>query len=183
MFRGVHLWRVAAAALVTVALLTGLGALSRTRSNDAFVAAALEAHPQVADVAVELAAGELAVTVALDPVPNLREAYLDIRETALAAAHDTPVSIQVTDRRSPDLLADYYALHYYVAEAMARGIFPEAAQRLQAAAEQRGLDHVGFYVDPDRIYLQLHRGDGYLYEIIPRNGSQPGAVGGGTGEA
>lgn len=182
MFRGVHFWRVAAAAAVTVALLAGFGTWGKSRSNDASLAAALAAHPQVADVAVEYAGGELQAVVDLGPVPNLREAYLEIRREAVKAAREQAVTIQVADRRTPQLLADYYALHYYVAEAMARGTFPEAAQRLLEAAEQRGVDHVGFYVDPDRIFLQLHRGDGYLYEIISRKGPQPAPVGGGTAE-
>lgn len=182
MFRGLHLWRVVAAAAVTLALLAGFGAWSGSRSNDASLATALAAHPQVADVTVESAGGELQAVVNLGPVPNLREAYLEISRRAEAAAQGRPVALRVTDRRSPQLLADYYALHYYVAEAMARGTFPETAQSLLDAGSERGLDHVGFYVDPDRIYLQLHRGDDYLYEIIPRNGSQPGATGGGSAE-
>lgn len=169
MFRSLRPWRVVVAALVTAGLLAGLGAVSRSRTSDSLLSAALAAHAQVEEVTVQGGSQALAAEVALGPVENLREAYLQINQAAVAAVPDGQLVLTIKDQRDDQLLEDYYALHYYVVEAMARGNFLAAAAQLERAGGERGLDRVGFFVDAQHAYLQLHRGNQYLYEILPRN--------------
>lgn len=159
--------RVAAFALATALLLASLARVHDWQSLGRPLERLLAGRPEVLSYRVAERDGVAEVTVTLADVPNLRETYLQL-ESALAAELDRPFRLRVEGRPDARLQADLYALHYHVFDALARGGFADAARRLQDEGRRRGLDRVGFYVDERFAYLQLHRGDRYLYAVWPR---------------
>lgn len=165
-FRGVHLGRVLIAAVAVAGLLFGLGSVYRWRTVDRPMADALEEHPAVLAVDMDAAGGSLVARVELAAVPNLRETYLELRHRLDEAGGGGQVKLELADRRTPQLVDDYYALHYYIMEAANRGTYPEMARAIEGESNLRGISHTGFFVDSERIYVQIHRDDDYLYEVI-----------------
>lgn len=170
-FRGIHLGRVLIGAAVVAGLLFGLGSVYRWRAVDRPLADALEEHPAVLAVSMDAAGGSLVARVELEDVPNLRETYLELQDRLDEAGGGGRVKLELVDRRTPRLMDDYYALHYYVMEAAARGTYPAMARAIEEEASARGINRTGFFVDPERIYVQIHREDGYLYEIVAAAGT------------
>lgn len=166
-----------AAALVFLVLAAGTR-LYAARAVDAPAATALEALPFV--IEAEIASdgpGARRVQVMLDAVPHLREAFLEVERTAQAALGSAPVLV-IQDRRDDALLAAFYRLRPYVLEAAETGRYSAMAAAFAAEAAALGLHpDSGFTVDADRLYVQLHRDDAYLYAVEPRP-----AAGGGSGE-
>lgn len=127
--------------------------------------------PFVNRVQVELG-GTLLIQVSMEPVANLREAYLAVEERVnnkLRAPH----TLVIEDRRNPELVEAFYVLRPYVLEAIARGNFSEMNVAFHNKATEIGLDSPScFTVDHRFVYVQLHQGDDYLYVVEPiGNGS------------
>ncbi|MBX6377424.1 MAG: hypothetical protein IRY95_02650 [Clostridia bacterium] len=177
--RGYRLPVVLAAFVAGVALLFGGQRLYEARQVDAPLQAAFDRLDVVESFAVRRAEGGYVIEVTLKDVPNLREAYLAVDREAAALLGRVPYHIVVRDRRDPALVDAFYRLHYAVEEAIATGRFTVLADNLSKEGARLGLDRTAAWVDERFVYLQLHRGDHYLYDLRPRQSS----VAKGDGEA
>jgi hypothetical protein len=169
---GVRVLRVLAAAALTVLALFGLTHAYGWQAYDRPLERALAGRPEVVQYTLHAQQGPVTVEILLADVPNLREAYLRVEEAVAQQLGARSFRLVVRDRRDGELVADYYALHYYVAEALTRGTFADAAAALERAARERGVERVGFYVDERYAYLQLHRGPRYLYAVMRRQAGE-----------
>ncbi|HEX6989141.1 MAG TPA: hypothetical protein VF282_06685 [Bacillota bacterium] len=162
--------RVAAAAALVFLALVGGSRLYTARAVDAPAETALEALPFVTAAEVESTAqGARRVLVALGPVAHLREAWLEVARASERALGPGPLELEIQDHRDPDLLDAYYRLRPYVLEAAETGRHSAMASAFRAEAAALGLDAAStFTVDAGRIYVQLYRGDAYLYAVEPR---------------
>jgi hypothetical protein len=59
-------------------------------------------------------------------------------------------------------------MRIHIEEALATGSFYAMAQAIDEEAKEAGLDRWSVGVDSEYVYVQLHKGESYLYEIIPR---------------
>lgn len=169
---GLDARKIIAAFLVTFGILTG----GRIAAYHIQVERPLEAFLQErSDVAAwELLRGSgsaaLEVRVKLREVRDIQATYLDLREGIARATGRTP-GLVIEDTRTGELADTYQRMRLSVEEAIARGTFREMAKAIDSQAREAGLDGWGVYVDSRNVYLQLHRGGHYLYEVIPRRGT------------
>ncbi|MEX2356511.1 MAG: hypothetical protein WD535_05685 [Thermaerobacterales bacterium] len=167
-YRGFHLGKILLLGAFTLLVLFGAGKLYEWRSIERPLQETLAGRPDVVSVELTGSGRQLEATVLLGDVSNLRESYVEIQKSAADISGDGAPDVRVQDRRTAQLIDDYYALHYFIHEAATRGNFSQMAEALERAGAARGLDRTVFYVDEERIYLQLHRGAGYLYEVLQR---------------
>lgn len=174
--------------VIVVALVAGLVALFgleqvyRYSQVDQPLARFFAGRPDVAGFEVREVGGEVVVQVRLGRVANLRETYLALQDGVRAILGARPFRLEIRDNRDDRLVDDYYKLHYTIQEGLATGRFTEMAAAVREKAATLGLDEARVFVDVDRLYVQLRRGDHYLYEVVPRAASPggSGAVAGGV---
>lgn len=118
--------------------------------------------------------GQVAVTLRLGPVPNLREAYLALEKGTLGILGNRPFRLEISDNRDARLVDDYYRLHYSLQEALSTGQFSTMSRNVADQARALGLEDARVFVDERYIYVQLRRGDRYLYELLSRGGARAG---------
>lgn len=171
--------------VILLALAGGLAALFalaqvyRYSRVDQPLAHFLSQRRDVASFRLAEVGGEVELRVRLGRVDNLRETYLALDQGVRAILGNRPFRLVVEDERDQRLVEDYYRLHYLIQEGLATGRFTEMAAGVEARARELGLDEARVFVDVDRLFVQLRRGDRYLYEVIARRPAAPGAAGGG----
>ncbi|MHB9094765.1 MAG: hypothetical protein ACYC21_08830 [Eubacteriales bacterium] len=109
------------------------------------------------------------VNVILDvkKTENLRLAYQDLENYTEQVMGSTKFSIQLKDNRTNTLENAYYQSQFVIYEALAKGNFTDMAKVIQQnAAKIDAKSRV--FIDNDNIYVEILKGDNYLYEIIPR---------------
>lgn len=181
MFRGYRIWLIALAFAVTLGVLFGGQYVIRRERVTRPLYRHFQDIPGVQGFRVEERKGISHLYIRLGPVDNLQEVYLELEKRALEIMDPGSFEMHLEDRRDGDLEEAYYRLHYYLQEALATGRFSTMAREVER--ETAGLDRHRLYVDQRYIFLQLHRGDKYLYAVVPRvpvnEVSGGGLVGGG----
>lgn len=77
-------------------------------------------------------------------------------------------NLHVSDARNEKLTRVYYDLRFQIEEALATGHFTRMASEVAEAALMYSLTDHHIFMDSDNVYLQLHQGEAYLYEVVPR---------------
>lgn len=109
------------------------------------------------------------VNVILDvkKTENLKLAYQDLNNYTEQVMGSTKFTIQLKDNRNKALEDVYYQSQFIIYEALAKGNFTTMAAVIQQNAAKVGADALVF-IDNDHIYVEILKGNNYLYEIIPR---------------
>lgn len=111
-----------------------------------------------------------AVEINLKEVNNLKEIYRKI-EQKLKRSGSSDLEIIIFDNRSSELDEAFYQSHFFVHQAVIQGDFVKMKNSIAQIAEKSGIEKVRLFIGDKNIYLQFHKGNNYLYEIINRNGS------------
>jgi len=122
----------------------------------------------VTDVTCQESSSQVTVSVRLASVPDLFSTYSDIEKTVKRFLGKKSFVIQLQDHRTPALEEAYYNIHFDVQEAIATGGFARMADAVSKKVKAMGLDRYRIFVGPMSVYVQLHQGGDYLYEIVPR---------------
>ncbi len=176
--QGVRLPLVLIFFAVGLAALLGLSHLYRYSRVDQPLTRFYESRKDVRDFRVAARDGHIELKVKLAPVVNLRETYLALEKGAQEILETQSFILDIQDNRDSRLVDDFYKLHLTLQEALATGRFSDMSQELQKQAKGLGLDEAKFFVDTRFLYVQLKRGDRYLYELLPRiedSANRPGA--------
>jgi hypothetical protein len=128
----------------------------------------LRALPGVLQVDMRQQNGVNIIGVTVSEVPDLSKTYGDIERAVSSRMAPGTYRVELSDARDAYLEDLYHTIHFDIAEAMATGGFGQAAARFEETAREAGLDRWKMWVTNDRIYVQLHRQDAYLYQIIER---------------
>jgi len=107
------------------------------------------------------------ITVALGPVVDLENTYGEIGDTVKRIMGHRAVKIVLREHRTPELENVYYKIHYQVQEAISTGKFVAMADNIQAQAKASQVD-AKVYVDARYVYIELDKGVGRLYSVVPR---------------
>ncbi len=110
----------------------------------------------------------LCVSVELGDVEDIQSQYVQLWAGIAEATGRIPGSLSIVDRRNRELEGTFRHMRIHIEEALCRGSFYTMSQAIAEKAEEAGLDRWDVGVDSDYIYVQLHKGGSYLYEIIPR---------------
>lgn len=170
---------IAIAFAVTVSF--GLGALKLVHAERVRkpVMAELKQVPGVSDVNLSDRDGLTDVEVKLASVPDFRKSYRGIESTLRGILGDRMGRVSVSDRRTAAVEEAFYRMHFSLEEGVATGRFTAMELQIDAIARSASLDRYRVFVEPERVLVQLHKGEGYLYEVVPR--SSPGSSSGSNG--
>lgn len=159
-------------AAITLGVLLLASLLYQEQAKAAPLERDLSGVPGVVSVAVERASGRWHVRVQLGAVDLFPATYRELREQADRRLGPDQYDLELVDRRTPELEQAFYQVSYYVEEGRSRGDYAEAARQVEAAGKRLGLDHARLYVDAEFLYLELARGDGVLYAVMPLRPAQ-----------
>lgn len=130
--------------------------------------------PGVKGATLEKRGGTTDVVIDIGVVDDLAQSYDALLTIAQDGLGDRLGEVRLADRRNAALSNAYYHLHFAIQEAIATGRFTELEQRAGEIAAQAGLDRQRIRITARYIAVQLHDGDHYLYEIVPRPATQGG---------
>lgn len=167
--QGVRIPIVVLALTAGLALLFGLQQVYKYSQVDQPLSHFFSTRKEVARYGVDDLGNRVVVRVTLGRVANLRETFKGIEEGTRNVLEGYPFELQIADKRDARLVDDFYKLHYILQEGLATGRFTEMSAAFRDAAQGLGLEEARVFVDSDRLYVQLRRGDHYLYELLPRN--------------
>ncbi|HYG58314.1 MAG TPA: hypothetical protein VD902_09670 [Symbiobacteriaceae bacterium] len=161
-------WHIVAATMaVTVALLFGVSYVLNSQTVEQPLKAMLAGSAQVDSHRIERQGSRYVITVKLKDVPDLAQAYRTLHDEAGKVLKGADFALQVEDSRSPKLEDTYRRVNLYVQEALATGQYAAMADRVEAEAEKHGLT-ARMAVEGDRVFVQLHDGQAYLYGVAER---------------
>jgi hypothetical protein len=106
-----------------------------------------------------------AVTVSLGPVPDLQTTYKAIERTIVATTGGG-LPIILKDHQTAQLDTAWEALNPIIYQGEADGRFTAMISGFERAAKARGLT-ARVTMDANDIFVQLARGDAYIYKILP----------------
>jgi len=165
-YKGYRLPVVLISLAVTVALLAGMALLSEYAFVRLPLQRALLAVEGVQGVRIEHGSGGDLILVQLADVPNLEKTYNSLYQTILAYEKVGSFNLKLLDNRNRELEEIYYRLNFSLQEAAATGQFSKLLGELDGLGPK--VDRALAGIDNDNIYLQLHQGGHYLYQIVPR---------------
>lgn len=162
-------WRWVAGSLVaTVALLLGASWGLRAVTREEPLQGFLRSQPEVLGYAEDTVAGTRVLRVELRDMPDLSRTYRHLHEGVARILGGEPFRLEVADRRTPALEEAFYRINPLLQEALATGRYGDLLDRVEERSRTLGLDRVRVFIDPERLYLQLHEGSDYLYAVLPR---------------
>lgn len=110
----------------------------------------------------------LCVSVELGDVEDIQSEYARLWKGIAGATQRIPTALDIIDRRDQELEEVFRRMRIHIEEALSTGSFSAMSQAIEEEGREAGLDRWGVGVDSDYVYVQLHKGESYLYEIIPR---------------
>lgn len=135
--------------------------------------------PAVQHVALQNTSDGLQVSISLGLVPNLASTYRTLEKQVASVVGSQHFRIQLTDKRTPELESDFYAMNGILEQGIATGQFVSMQQAVQAKGQSLGLTRASAIVDAHHVYVELVKGKHYLYALLPRQtGAPPTAQGG-----
>lgn len=117
--------------------------------------------------------GGVILHVTLARVDDLKKAYTDLEAGVKRISGERPVLIDLSDKRDKELCDLYYRVHFSVFEAIETGSFERMARVIESEARAFGCTDARAFVDLERVYIALYKGDHYLYEIVGRGPQGP----------
>lgn len=162
-------WPLVLASLgATLLILFGGNFVLQHQTVDEPLAQRFAAVEAVESFEVQGGRDERTLLVRMGPVADLRHAYTEIQTEATHVLGKDNYTLRVVDTRTADLEEAYYRVHLHVQEGLATGQFSRMAEQMAAELGNLPVDQHRVSVDGKNLYVQLHSGDHYLYEIIPR---------------
>ena len=164
-------WPVLVATLaVTLAVLFGAGFVVKSQTVEEPLRSVYANSPVVESSTVERLGDTYVIKVAFKDVPDFAPAYMKLHADTEKLLKETPFEIEVADRRTPELEQAFRRVNLFVQEALATGQFSTMADRVEAEAAKAGLT-ARLDVDNDRVFVQMHGQNAYLYSVAERGQS------------
>lgn len=161
-------WPVLVATMgVTLAVLFGAGFVVKSQTVEEPLKAMYAKSAVIETAAVERQGEKYVINVKFKNVPDFAPAYNELHAETKKLLKKAPFTIVVVDQRSPELEQAFRRVNLYVQEALATGQFSAMADRVEAEATKAGLT-ARLDVDGDRVFVQMHDQNGYLYSVAER---------------
>lgn len=166
--KGLRVPVIVIAALLTLVLLFGFNVFYREVRIEKPLLDGVKQVKEVKDLKLFNRDGKQVLRVRLGEVADLQRTYIAVREKAGQVFGSRPYLIEIVDNPSPELEKIYYNLQFPLQEALVRGNFTEMKKAVEAETAPSGVE-ARVYIDQENLYLQLKKGDHYLYRIFPRS--------------
>ena len=161
-------WHAAVLAfIVTLGIATGAVLLRQRQMIDAPLLKRISELEPVREVRLE-EDGEKVIIITLGYVDDLQKTYRQLHEVISEMLGGEAYRLVIVDNRNEPLEDAYFAVHLELYESDQNGNFAAAGEAVNAKLAALGLDDYRYAVDDKYIYLQLKKGDAWLYEIISR---------------
>lgn len=121
----------------------------------------------VLNVEIKKSAEENIITVKAGKVDDFSKMYESIQQ--VIKSRYKKYDIKVVDNRDDYLNKIFYRIHFAIYEAAANNDFVYMKSVIDKNLANIDLDSYKVFIDDNNVYVQLIKGDKYLYEIIPRN--------------
>ena len=174
-YRGYRVDLVVTLALLTLLVLVGGQAAYGRVFVERPLLEELRSIPGVMTVSIEKVAANYNITMDLAAGSNFPTLYRQATEVAQQALGSSRFNLQIIDNRTTTLENLYRQMQIHIEEAVAQGNFSVAAKKINEIAEQARVQ-ASFYVDEERVYLELHQNDAYLYAVRHRIFPQKGVA-------
>ncbi len=168
-FKGIRWLAVALAAVLLLGLLLG-GRLvyDRVTADQPLFKSLSELKEVKASKIDNNTANSLDIRIELNAVDDLAVSCERMAAAVAPVAGTKPYRLLLTDNRSAALAAAYHQIHFALQEGVATGDFTAMGARVSNYLNEAGLSEHRITVARDFVFVQIHQGDAYLYEIIPR---------------
>lgn len=137
---------------------------------------ALLTDPDVSAVKVVKDGDVQVLEIALAKVSDLSVTYGRLHAVVKDRMGRTAFKVQLKDQRDPFLQDVYQSIHYYLEEASVRGNFGAMIEACSTALAEAGVSDYKITVDQQHIYVQMARGQSYLYQVLDRPSEFQGGV-------
>lgn len=107
------------------------------------------------------------VVLHMKKTENLRLAYQELNGYTQQIMGSKNFTMELKDNRNKALEDVYYQSQFVIYEALAKGDFTKMADVIQQNAVEVGATSK-VYIDNDNVYVEILKGNSYLYEIVPR---------------
>ncbi|GAW91542.1 hypothetical protein [Calderihabitans maritimus] len=155
-------------AILTFGLLLGGQWLYTHYQVEQPLAAQLERVNGVDDYYIQKKNAKLLVSVSLAPVNNLMHTYREIEQAVREVFPGKSIELIVKDRRNKLLERAWYESQFAVHQAVAQGSYVEMARVIEEVSNKYNIERYAVNIDQDNIYVQFHKDEVYLYEIVSR---------------
>lgn len=106
------------------------------------------------------------IKIEMKPVADLQVTYEALEEKVYHSLGTKQVKIDLLDTRDEGLKTFYRDLQPTLYAGIAQGDFPTMIQRVRAVADKAGVES-NLSMNDRYIFVQLEKGDHYLYEVLP----------------
>ncbi|NLV20547.1 MAG: hypothetical protein GXY49_00930 [Syntrophomonadaceae bacterium] len=156
------------ALLLTLGVLLGGQKLYHANMVEKPIIKELHALSYVESAAISKTDGIYQIKVHIRQPGNLKNEYQEIDKIIAAKIKKRPYEIKIGDRRDAFLQNQLQKMELSLYEALAQNSYLDLEQRF---ADTAARDHFIYrlQIDQQRLYVQISRGDKFLYEIIERN--------------
>ncbi|MFY9323316.1 MAG: hypothetical protein WAO72_04135 [Syntrophomonadaceae bacterium] len=154
--------------IFTVAILFGGYSAYKVYAIEKPVKAQLSSLQSVSHVTVDKEKKTYGISMKLESVDNLQSVYNHIEKVLNQRFAEDAYDLQIIDNRN-EKLDDFYAkLQPVIQQAAAQSEFVWLDEQLSKKGSEMQLVY-DLWVDEQRIYIQIHDGEHYLYVIINRS--------------
>lgn len=115
---------------------------------------------------VNLSGPQREIEVSMKKVPDLQTAYRSIK-SAVSSKLKTDIAIKIKDQRTPELEAAFQSYQPLIYSGIAQGNYMDMIEKFQTHARKDGFTKANVTMDRENLYIQLEKGDNFLYEVIP----------------
>lgn len=166
--KGIRLEIVFFAAIITAGLLFGGKMLWYKKAVEEPL---MSAHNKIAGIkSIQIKAENnlTRVIVFMEKVPKLEEPYNQLFGKLREIYNGKDFSIEIKDKRNPYLEDLLYKIHFNIEEAIVDGNFSKMADDIDSKlSSEAGVKH-RIYVASNMIFVQIEKGENYLYQVYPR---------------
>lgn len=111
---------------------------------------------------------EIQLLLTLENIDNFYSTYKDIENAVEPYQGSRNLSVSFTNEGNEFLNDAWSKSYFYIAEAIAQNQYSLIPQAMDSLKVNYKLDQVGYSMDEDNIYIDLHQGDSSLYLVIER---------------
>lgn len=165
-FKGYRIGIILVVFIVSLGLSFGAQYLSHQKRVIAPIYERFLTIPGVLDIDLTSEGGKTNLVIILAEVEKLD---LTIKQVLNEATdHNIIERIIIVDQTSPKLEDVYYQMHFTIEQALELGTFEDMALAIAQVAQANDV-HQRSSLDRNYVYLQLHDGEYYYYQVFSRN--------------
>jgi len=128
---------------------------------------ALEGLEEVEAVGLKTKGGRLEIQLSIKKLQDFPLFYQEVEKT-VAELYRGEYILTLKNRPEPGVQAAYQRAHLALFEAMAQGNYVAMGRYVEEVGAEYGLETCRMLVTEEHIYLELVKGDGYLYRRFDR---------------